>query len=62
MVIRKKQKTRLPFDFGFVGGILIVLLFREISRAFDVAWILYVGLAIGGALCVRAVFRFLRDL
>jgi hypothetical protein len=62
VVKQSDGKTRLPFNWGFVGGILIVVLAREVAQALDVDWLLYVGLAVGGALCVRAVLLALRDL
>jgi hypothetical protein len=58
----EKQKTRLPFDKGFIGGILIVMAAREVARAIEATWILYAGLIVGGVLCIRAVFRALKSM
>ena len=62
MVEREQRKARLPFDKWFVAGILIVVLAREVSSAMNAEWILYGGLIVGGALCLRAVFRALKDM
>ncbi len=54
----KDRKVRLPFNKGFIGGILIVVA----ARALETDWLLYCGIVVGGALCVRAVFRALKDM
>ena len=57
-----EKKTRLPFDIGFIGGIVIVLVAREVAAALEASWLLYVGVVAGGWLCVRAVFKHIKDL
>lgn len=62
MVTPERQKTRLPWSWAFWIGIAIVYASREISIALDARWVLYVGLIVGGGLCIREVFRALRDM
>ena len=62
VVSPKKQRNRLPFDKRFIGGILIVVLGRELAQYQAMSWLLYVGLAVGGALCLWAVFDALKDM
>ena len=62
MVTPERRKTRLPWSWGFWIGIAIVFASRELANAFDARWVLYIGLICGGGLCIRDVFRALRDM
>lgn len=58
----KKKPRPLPFRMGFILGILLVFIAKLFAGRFDEPWILYVGVVLGGGLCVIDIFRALKQM
>jgi hypothetical protein len=58
----KQNPPRLPFSWGFIGGIIIIVVMREIGLALGCDWLIYLGAIVGLAVSGRDVFRALKNM